>query len=68
MRPGFFPDPGVLGYILRDADLGLPVKDLQAFATDVTSRAGIAAKPAFVVIDKDIIAGFFPVNEILFER
>lgn len=69
MRPGFIIDPGVFGYILRNPDLGLPIKDLQVLAGDITARAGIAGKPASVVIDGNIIFGFFPANEILtFER
>lgn len=63
-RPGWWKDPGIVGLVVRETDLGkVDFKEVDAAARSIAKAAGFAAEPATLILDKRIIAGFFPVEK-----
>ena len=69
---GFVLHPWIIGFILRE-QIQLDratIRDMEGFATDVASQLasvggiGATGRPAAMILDKDIICGFFPQNAI----
>lgn len=50
--------PWVLGFLIRDLDLGVAQRVAEGVASHVVKNAGIDAVPAVSLIDGDILIGF----------
>ncbi|MBP1850370.1 hypothetical protein [Rhizobium halophytocola] len=61
----YIPDPGIIGYILRDdVARGLSIKELEATAGAVAERFSPAGVKSASVLLKNggILVGFFPID------
>lgn len=56
-----FPEHGILGYLIRDADFGkLDIAAAHDFSNRLASEVGKGAVSATVLRGKDLIVGFYP--------
>lgn len=65
-KPGIFPNPIIVGLILRDRDIGgRSVSELTGFASDIAAGIKGAGDPVAFFKDKNIIVGYWPGPDIL---
>jgi hypothetical protein len=59
--PGWYRDPGILGLVIRDINLGkFDLTAVDKAATDLAAATGVQGKVASAIIDHHLIIGVIP--------
>jgi hypothetical protein len=58
----YFPDPGIVGFILKDQVADLNVRNLAKVTSNLAKPFTDLGNPAAVLLNKKILVGFFPKN------
>ncbi|MBI4921716.1 MAG: hypothetical protein HY834_08200 [Devosia nanyangense] len=62
-KPAFFPNHGLIGYILRNEKFGSrTAKEFGKFTADLAPNFSGIGKPVSIISDEGILMGYFPMQ------
>ena len=63
-KPAFFPNHGLIGYILKTEFNSRTAKEFGKFTADLTPSFAEIGKPVSIISDEGILMGYFPMDSI----